>query len=366
MKVKVLTHPTFGEVRTVTLEEQKFFAARDVAIALGYKKRPDAFITKQVEKEDKQIVMLPALPLSPSSVMRNTVVVNDKGVAALCEAAFCDFAEDIKQWLLNSANSGVMTPQIFNHPQFGNLRAINIDGEPFFIGIDVARALGYANPSKAVIDHVPDKFKRIITAEQMASNQDIPETGIPFSQEAMGGVQRLVVINEAGLYKLIMRSKLPKAEEFSDWACGEVLPSIRKYGYYSVKGEEPVKKVRRAPVPELAIVYAVLLSNMLVKIGYTKDLTERLKDLQKETKADVLAWAASAVMTRDEAILLERALKVKFFAHLVSGEFFNCNFDDVKAALVATPADKLLEIAREMPNPDEKTKILLQAAAVLA
>ncbi|MBR0061004.1 MAG: hypothetical protein IJP68_05935 [Selenomonadaceae bacterium] len=62
------------------------------------------------------------------------------------------------------------------------------------------------------------------------------------------------------------------------------------------RDEEPVKKVRRAPVPELAVVYAVLLSNMLVKIGYTRDLTARMKDLQKETKADVLKWAASAAV----------------------------------------------------------------------
>ena len=54
--------------------------------------------------------------------------------------------------------------------------------------------------------------------------------------------------------------------------------------------------MRRAPVPELAVVYAVLLSNMLVKIGYTRDLTARMKDLQKETKADVLKWAASAAV----------------------------------------------------------------------
>ena len=182
-------------------------------------------------------------------------------------------------------------------------------------------------------------------------------------------------IPESEFYLLAMKAKNEKAKQFQWKVASKILPSIRKYGFYSEKppvetslfpDEEPVKKVRRQPVPELAVVYAVLLSNMLVKIGMTRDLTARMKDLQKETKADILAWAASAVMTRDEAVLLERALKAKFFAHLVSGEFFNCPFDDVKAALVATPADKLLEIAREIQNPDEKDRLLLQAAAVLA
>ena len=255
-------------------------------------------------------------------------------------------------------NKPALTPQVFNHPQFGNLRSVLIDGEPFFVGSDVAKALGYTNPSKALSDHVPDKFKK---------------EGITI-RYPVGGTNSPVLINEAGLYKLIMRSKMPKAEEFSDWACGEVLPSIRKYGFYSEKpvetslfpDEEPVKKIKRRPTPELAVVYAALLSNLLVKIGYTKDLTERLKELQKETKADILKWAASAVMTRDDAILLERALKVKFFDNLVAGELFNVDFDAVKAAIA--PDDKvnrLLAIADRLQNPDEKDKLLLQAACLL-
>ncbi|MBR4152584.1 MAG: GIY-YIG nuclease family protein, partial [Selenomonadaceae bacterium] len=96
------------------------------------------------------------------------------------------------------------------------------------------------------------------------------------------------------------------------------------------------------------------------------DLTARMKDLQKETKADVIDWVVSALMTRDEALLLERALKAKFFDYIVSGEFFNCDFEAVKAALKGSPVDKLLEIAREMEPSPEKNTLLLQAAALLA
>ena len=105
--------------------------------------------------------------------------------------------------------------QIFNHPEFGGVRVVELDGETFFVGNDVAIALGYSQPAKAVREHVPDKFKGV-------SEMDTP-----------GGVQKVVVINEAGMYKLVMRSKLPNAEKFSDWVCEEVLPSIRKHGVYA-------------------------------------------------------------------------------------------------------------------------------------
>ena len=133
--------------------------------------------------------------------------------------------------------------QIFSNPDFGDIRAIEIDGKPLFVGRDIATALGYTNPTKALQDHVPDKFKCIINAktfQQMASQKESNESepsfnGAIFDENAMGGVQRLTFITEAGLYKLIFRSKLPNAEKFSDWVCEEVLPAIRKHGYYSVE-----------------------------------------------------------------------------------------------------------------------------------
>ena len=104
--------------------------------------------------------------------------------------------------------------QIYNHPEFGKVRIIMINGEPYFVGRDVATSLGYSNPNDALAKHVPDKYKLV-------------------SQIAIAGQMRNVtLINEAGLYKLVMRSKLPNAEKFSDWVCEEVLPSIRKHGAY--------------------------------------------------------------------------------------------------------------------------------------
>lgn len=104
--------------------------------------------------------------------------------------------------------------QIFSNPEYGDVRIVDSNGEPLFVGRDVATALGYSNPNDALAKHVPDKYKRV-------SRIATP-----------GGEQNMTLINEAGFYKLVMRSKLPNAEKFSDWVCEEVLPSIRKTGLY--------------------------------------------------------------------------------------------------------------------------------------
>lgn len=104
--------------------------------------------------------------------------------------------------------------QIFNNPEFGDIRIIEIDGKPYFAGTDVAKALGYSNPRKAILDHCKGVTKR-----------DTPTSS---------GVQSMSYINEGDLYRLIMKSKLPSAEKFESWVMDEVLPSIRKHGGYIV------------------------------------------------------------------------------------------------------------------------------------
>lgn len=108
-----------------------------------------------------------------------------------------------------------MEVQLFNHPEFGSVRVVDDKDAVWFVGIDIAMSLGYANPQKALRDHVPGKFKR---TERIV--------------HPLGGAQNAIVINEAGMYKLVMRSKLSSAERFTDWVCEEVLPSIRKSGMY--------------------------------------------------------------------------------------------------------------------------------------
>ena len=106
--------------------------------------------------------------------------------------------------------------QVFKNAEFGSVRTIVIAGEPFFVGKDVADILGYSNPLKALRDHVDDEDKGV-------NEMDTP-----------GGRQQIILINESGLYSLILRSQLPKARQFKRWVTSEVLPTIRRHGMYAI------------------------------------------------------------------------------------------------------------------------------------
>ena len=106
--------------------------------------------------------------------------------------------------------------QVFENREFGKVRTTEVNGEPFFVGKDVAEILGYTNPSKALADHVDEEDK--------LNNETLSSLG------QRGGW----LINESGLYSLILTSKLPKARAFKRWVTSEVLPSIRRRGLYAV------------------------------------------------------------------------------------------------------------------------------------
>ena len=105
--------------------------------------------------------------------------------------------------------------QIFNNEEFGQVRTLVINGEPWFVGKDVAEILGYSNTRKALADHVDEEDKGVTKCD------------------TLGGVQDLTVINESGLYGLILSSKMPNAKKFKHWVTSEVLPAIRKHGIYA-------------------------------------------------------------------------------------------------------------------------------------
>ena len=109
--------------------------------------------------------------------------------------------------------------KIYENIEFGKIRVEEIEQIPWFVGKDIAEILGYANPLKAIREHVDDEDK------------GMNETVTP------GGRQQMVIINESGLYSLILSSKLPKAKEFKRWITNEVIPSIRKNGGYIANQE---------------------------------------------------------------------------------------------------------------------------------
>lgn len=110
--------------------------------------------------------------------------------------------------------------QVYTHDELGSIRTMNIDGEPWFVGKDIAVSLGYSKPQNAISNHVDDEDKTLT----------------PIRGGCSTGTQKTTIINESGLYSLILSSKLPSAKKFKRWVTSEVLPSIRKSGLYAVQG----------------------------------------------------------------------------------------------------------------------------------
>ena len=108
-----------------------------------------------------------------------------------------------------------MELQVYKNVEFGSVRTTIIGGQPYFAGKDVASILGYTNTRKALIDHVDEEDKGVTKCD------------------TLGGKQDLIIINESGLYSLILSSKMQNAKKFKRWVTNEVLPAIRKHGLYA-------------------------------------------------------------------------------------------------------------------------------------
>ena len=106
--------------------------------------------------------------------------------------------------------------KVFNNDEFGSIRTWVVDDEPWFVGKDIATILGYAKPENAIANHVDDEDKTSTLIQGSGSNYK----------------SKAILVNESGLYSLILSSKLPNAKKFKRWVTGEVLPSIRKTGSY--------------------------------------------------------------------------------------------------------------------------------------
>ena len=118
--------------------------------------------------------------------------------------------------------------QIFKNQELGEIRVLDINGEPWFVGKDVAEILGYAKARNAIANHIEDEDKKYA-----------PIQGI------LGGTQNMTIINESGLYSLILSSKLPSSKKFKRWITNDVLPSIRKHGMYMT--DSLLEKVIKEP-----------------------------------------------------------------------------------------------------------------------
>lgn len=169
----------------------------------------------------------------------------------------------------------------FQNPEFGAIRAVEIDNEPWLVGKDVAVCLGYSNPRKAIIDHVEDEDKS-------------DEVTI---RDSIGRNQNPVFINESGLYSLILSSKLPTAKKFKHWVTSEVLPSIRKHGAYVT--EDTLDNI--LDNPDFGI-------KLLTELKNEREEKHRLQE-QLETQKPLVEFAAT-VQGTDTNILVRETSKL--------------------------------------------------------
>ena len=165
----------------------------------------------------------------------------------------------------------------FENQEFGKVRTIEISGEPWMVGKDIAKALGYSNGRDAISKHVDDDDKGVAKCD------------------TLGGKQDLQVINESGMYSLVLGSKLPGARKFKRWITSEVLPSIRKHGVYMTP--EKIEEVLLNP-------------DVIIRLA-TELKEERQKVLELKPKADfydTVASSESLLSMADVAKVLDKGI----------------------------------------------------------
>lgn len=164
--------------------------------------------------------------------------------------------------------------KIFENPAFGKVRVVEQGGEPWFVGKDVAEILGYSNTKDAIAKHVDDEDK--LGAQIATSGQN----------------RNMTIINESGLYSLILSSKMPKAKEFKRWVTAEVLPAIRKTGGY-IAGSEKMSDAE------------LMAKAVLVAQATIKERDARIKELESDTqRMKPKEIFADAVSASDQTILI--------------------------------------------------------------
>ena len=171
--------------------------------------------------------------------------------------------------------------KIFSNPEFGQVRIVQHGGEPWFVGKDVAEILGYTKYRNAIATHVDE--------------DDALKQGVA---DKLGRVQETTIINESGLYSLILSSKMPKAKEFKRWATSEVIPAIRKTGGY-IAGSENMTDAE------------IMAKAVLVAQSTIQQRDQRIKELESDVAAaKPKVLFADAVSASDSTILIGDLAKI--------------------------------------------------------
>lgn len=228
--------------------------------------------------------------------------------------------------------------KIFENAEFGSVRTIEINGEPYLVGKDVAEILGYQNGSRDINRHVDGEDK--LTERIVLSGQN----------------REVILINESGLYSLIISSKLPTAKKFKRWVTSEVLPSIRKHGAYMTENtlEQAIAD------PDFLIKLATELKNEKEK---RKELETKVnEDKPKVLFADAVETAQTSILVGDLAKLIKQngidIGQKRLFAYLRENGYLIKNGSSKNMPTQKSMEMNLFEVKeRTINNPDGTVRI---------
>ena len=192
--------------------------------------------------------------------------------------------------------------KIFENPEFGRIRTMEINGEPYFVGKDVAEILGYSNTRDALAKHVDSEDKNTVAICDGKGNPN------------------QTIINESGLYSLILSSKLPTAKKFKHWVTSDVLPTIRKNGGYISNSDMMVETYFGNLPPEQKAV----VKSMLVSIETTQKENKELKTLNAQ-QGQIISELQPKASYYDEVLKSPTPIPVSLIAkdYGMSGQSFN-------------------------------------------
>lgn len=222
---------------------------------------------------------------------------------------------------------------IFNNPEFGDVRTIMIDGEPWFAGRDVCKSLGYAKPTQAIHNNV-----------------DLEDTLRKGLLDSRGIEQETIIVNESGLYSLIFGSKLESAKKFKKWVTAEVLPQLRKTGSYGIP------KLPQTPMELLELHYEAI-KQVDSKVNTLEErfndfeqslplLPEDADDVSKEVKKRVVEVLGG----KDSNAYHDKSLSQKVFMDAYRNLKSNFDVSSYKA-IKRNRRDMAVQIAREYKPP---------------
>lgn len=253
--------------------------------------------------------------------------------------------------------------ETFVHEQFGKVRVVILDGKPRFVGVDAAKALDYADPRSAVRKNVDDEDKMVIDWNMVPQGR--PNSDATSSK---GWIKNeVIVINESGLFALILRSRLKRARDFKHWVTSVLFPALFSKGYYAMNDAadkmaalesanaalkeenaalkaqlaEAEKKALKAAlaleeldttVPDteamLKCVYVLEMNSDLVKIGQTNNVQRRIKSISSSSGFKILKHYETDFVDSKNAREIEKACHEAFADRRTSGEFFDITFEE--------------------------------------